>query len=304
MSERDVLTRGPTSGSGYVREVQTVLVPLDGSEGPVWVLKPLRRLLLGGGAPRGAHVGARFGVEVVLLHVTPPAGTEAAELELAASRAALDALRLELAADGIAASVRQAQGDAVEHILAAAEATNADLVAMSTHGRTGVARLVRGSVAEGVLRRSRRPVLLVNPHVEGRGLEAGVRTLLVPLDGTPEALEVLPLAAALARGDEAEVVLAHAEPEPSGLAHEAVFGPAVARLRAAGATRVRERVLVGPPAAAIVEAAAYERADLVALATHGRVGLERLWLGSVAEEVARACSVPVVVRRVSAATPS
>jgi RHS repeat-associated protein len=85
-------------------------------------------------------------------------------------------------------------------------------------------------------------------------------------------------------------VLAHAEPEPSGLAHEAVFGPAVARLRAAGATRVRERVLVGPPAAAIVEAAAYERADLVALATHGRLGLERLWLGSVAEEVARACA--------------
>lgn len=53
------------------------------------------------------------------------------------------------------------EGDAVEEILAAAEVEKVDLIAIGTHGRSGISRLFLGSVAEGVLRRSTVPVLVV-----------------------------------------------------------------------------------------------------------------------------------------------
>ena len=188
--------------------------------------------------------------------------------------------------------------------LAVAADLRAHLIAMATHGRTGADRLVRGSVAEAVLRRSRIPVLLVNPRTYLPGEEAGTiaRRILVPVEASPESRAILPLVAAVARLAGAEVLLAHVEAEAGQGTHQAVFAAARAALSAAGsAVRVREVVPVGAPAAAILATVDQERADLVLMTTHGREGLERLWLGSVAEAVARACPVPVVVQRVRAA---
>ena len=71
----------------------------------------------------------------------------------------------------------------------------------------------------------------------------------------------------------------------------------VRRLEDKGVTRVETNVWYGPPAAAIVNAACTEKADLIVMATHGRSGLARLVLGSVAEAVLRSANVPVLVVR-------
>lgn len=285
--------------------LDTILVCLDGSEASARALPALRRLLL---LPsHGARLvrvqgSGRTGPALVLFHVVPTTpGSGTSEMELGQTRHALDQLRLELEQQGRSASVRLARGEPADQILAAAADLRADLVAMATHGRTGASRLVRGSVAESVLRRSTCPVLLVNPHtyLPGEGVDTIARRILVPVDASPESRSILPLAAQVARLGDAELVLAHVEAEAGLGTHQAVFAAARGALGAA-APRVRERVPVGRPAAAILEAIDQERADLVLMATHGREGLERVWLGSVAEAVARACPVPVVVRRVSA----
>ncbi len=284
--------------------LDTIFVCLDGSEASLRILPALRRLLLlpdrpgrlGGAAPRS-------GPALVLLHVVPTTpGSGAGELELGQTRRELEELRLELEQRGRTASVRIARGEPADQILAVAADLRAHLIAMATHGRTGADRLVRGSVAESVLRRSRIPVLLVNPRTYLPG-EAGTiaRRILVPVEASPESRAILPLVGAVARLAAAEVLLVHVEAEPGQGTHQEIFAAAREALAAAGgAARVREVVPTGAPAAAILATIDQERADLVVMTTHGREGLERLWIGSVAEAVARACPVPVVVQRVRA----
>lgn len=196
-----------------------------------------------------------------------------------------------------------ARGDAAAGILARIDATHPGLVAMATHGRSGVARFVRGSVAERVLRACPAPLLLANPA----GLEAPRwpwRKLLVPLDGSDHAARVLPVVERLASALRAGVTLLRVDPylaplearsegyDPERAA--ASLEPVRRRLEAAGvATRVR--VTLGVEADQILRAA--EDVDLVALTTHGRSGLSRWLFGSVAEHVLRHCPRPLVVVR-------
>ena len=98
-------------------------------------------------------------------------------------------------------------GDADQAIANAATRERADLIAMSTHGRSGLDRLRFGSVAEGVVRRAPVPVLLV------RGMAAwdrgGIDRILVPLDGSEASEEVLPIVSCLAGPFDFEVQLLH-----------------------------------------------------------------------------------------------
>ena len=74
-----------------------------------------------------------------------------------------------------------------------------------------------------------------------------------------------------------------------------------ARLAAMGATDVEAIVWYGPAAVAIIEAAAFHKAGLIAMTTHGRTGLGRLVLGSVAESVLRGTSTPILLLRAEGA---
>ncbi len=140
--------------------------------------------------------------------------------------------------------------------------------------------------------------------------------ILVPLDGSPLSEAVLPVAEALARAHDAEVVLLQVLPTapPVGLPEEAARARELEegvrqaeaylteladKARARGAARVRwtARSTERSPAAAIVEAATESGADVIAMATHGRGGLGRLLLGSVAESVVRHARVPVLLVR-------
>jgi nucleotide-binding universal stress UspA family protein len=146
------------------------------------------------------------------------------------------------------------------------------------------------------------------------------RRILVPLDGSPSAESILPFAETLARSFEAEILLVRViEPVDAAAAlatgdvdeAERLRGCQMAarqyldacaeRLAAAGHA-VRARVALGAPAPEIVAITEAEKADVIAMTTHGRVGMRRLVYGSVAEAVVRAATVPVLILRMPVAT--
>jgi nucleotide-binding universal stress UspA family protein len=121
-------------------------------------------------------------------------------------------------------------------------------------------------------------------------------TILVPLDGSPEALGALPYAMALSgAGATIELLTVIHDASEQGIAENqlqaAAQGPGNANVT------VRTRILTGDPAAEIVEAAANGGASMIVMASHGRGALGRLLHGAVADDVARQATVPVMVIR-------
>ena len=209
-----------------------------------------------------------------------------------------------------------------QSILSEIDGHQADLVVMSTHGRSGVGRWIFGSVAEAVLARSPVPVWLVRggaPRLSDL-FEVAHPRLLVPLDGSPFGEAALPHAKALARLLDATVVLLHVLPA-SGSVEEVraeetvVSGPRLLddtaamrylvvwaeRLRLEG-IRVQTTVLSGSASETIIQAGQVQNIDLVVLGTHGRTGLPRVVLGSVALEVLRRGALPMVLVRPTSLT--
>lgn len=278
-----------------------VLVPLDGSELSESALVPLHRLL-----------AQAEGARATLLHVLPE-GLEGEERRRAreAASAALAEVRERVAGWPLQCDTTTVEGDPAGAILDAVEQLHPDLVAMATHGRSGLQRLVRGSVAERVLRHATVPLLLVNPH-DLEDEQAGFDKILVPLDGSALADQVLPFAIALAQAFGAAVTLARVEAiEPyvsdplagvplvkprvwDAAAVSETLAPQLSRLRAAG-IEAKIEARIGEAAHEIVSLA--EEHDLVALSSHGRTGASRWWFGSVAEQVVRTCRRPLLLLR-------
>ena len=178
------------------------------------------------------------------------------------------------------------------------------VTAEHVHGRTGLDRWVRGSVAERVLRSATVPLLLCNPHTQVASPDRMER-LLVPLDGSAEGMKLLPLVRRLDLAHDAHVTLltveAPALTELPGLGHggdptatRRALRAVADELRAAG-LRVDVQEAFGPVASEILRAS--QRADLLAMTTHGRSGPSRWWFGSVAEQVLREATCPLLVAR-------
>jgi len=278
--------------------LEKILVPVDGSELSSRILPHVRSLV---------HGDSR---EVVIATVVP--SSEVPQVPMGGKPAldlALDVLekaKTTLSAWGIAAKTRLVVGDPATRILELADEIRPSLIAMSTHGRSGVRRFVRGSVAERVLRSSPFPVFLVNPHDRRTG-ERAIKRILVPLDLSDLSAEIVPLAAAVAREHGAQLVLLHSldvviSPDPVIMVSPTVSREdATAKLeklaeRAEGVP-TRVRVALGAPSINILEVAREEDADLVAMTTHGRSGFSRWAFGSVAEQVLRNCPCPLLVMR-------
>jgi nucleotide-binding universal stress UspA family protein len=205
-------------------------------------------------------------------------------------------------------------------ILSAAQRLKSDLIVMGTHGRTGLSRFILGSVAERVVRESNCPVLTVRrPSVpEPAALRRFERTL-VPVDFSACSVTAVHAAAAFARAFGGKLDLVHFWDVSPMLSADALtvdsgmVTPGLTRaakvdaeqglaefLRRVGSQRLpiaRTRIERGNPARAIVTLAERGDYDLVALGTHGRTGLSRLLLGSVAEHVVRRCRCPVLTVR-------
>jgi nucleotide-binding universal stress UspA family protein len=137
-----------------------------------------------------------------------------------------------------------------------------------------------------------------------------VKTILVPLHGSSLAEAALRPAVDFARDTGAKLVLlraaeAHARPmaDPTEAQVHAVrdaeqyLAEAKERVAAGGVADAEVSVWYGPPVEAIVEAARFRKADLIVMSSHGRSGLGRLVLGSIAESVLRSTSVPILLIR-------
>jgi nucleotide-binding universal stress UspA family protein len=201
------------------------------------------------------------------------------------------------------------------------EQMNIDLVIMTTHGRGGLSRVWLGSVADTLVRNIDVPVLLLRSasvELRGFGPQFSVTNILVPVDGTGFSENVIEQALALgsllnARYTLVQVVappiMAALESAPRSIDAEfdvlrahtlASLEQLADRMRARGA-EVSTAVVVQPQAAAgILEYAIECRADLIAMATHGRTGWTRMALGSVADKVMRATQMPLLLMRPTA----
>jgi nucleotide-binding universal stress UspA family protein len=197
----------------------------------------------------------------------------------------------------------------------------ADLMVMTTHGRGPFSRFWLGSVADRLVRLAPMPVLLVRPHDGAADLTQEVlpRHILIPLDGSALAEQILEPAIELGRLIQAEYMLLGVV-EASQVPDYAIAGnlvedngggviwPQQAKLQTyldEVAERLRRRslpvqtrvILHQPAAAAILDAAHLHADGVIALATHGRSGLDRMLLGSVADKVIRGATTPVLVQR-------
>jgi nucleotide-binding universal stress UspA family protein len=189
-------------------------------------------------------------------------------------------------------------GNAADEILAAADEVDADLIVMGTRGRGGLDRLICGSVAEAVIRRSSRPVLVVRQGEASRP-DAPIRTILHPTDFSGRSRPALGVARALARANNAALALIYVAPAEvvtgDTFYAPADLGPERAELakleeesaRAGLEGSVKARFCQGDPVTEILLAAEELGCDLIVLGTHGRTGVRRLLMGSVAESVIR-----------------
>ncbi len=259
--------------------LERILVPLDGSELAERILERLRPLL----RRKDAEVILARAIDVETSLARTDTSRPLARLRAEAEEH-LQGVRLRLAAQGIRARWTVCEGPPEEAILEAA-AREADLIALSTHGRTGLARFVFGSVAEKILRASSVPVLVSRPF-EPAG-EVPFRKILVPTDGSEASRAVLPAALEFARLFAAEIVYLHVTAEAAV--------PVGAQPDLGVPVRLLE--LSGDPASQIVDFCRPHGIDLIAMSTHGRSGVGRWVLGSVTEKVVRASPVPVLVVR-------
>lgn len=289
-----------------------ILLPLD--------MSPLAEQVL----PLVGLIAARCQSTIVLFHAIEPIQEllpisadvfePAEQLDVLRGRVLeyMQVVERELSAPGLSVERRVCVGHPAEAILDAAEQAQIDLIAMTTHGRSGFQRWARGSVAGKVLGHTSLPLLLVRAQAEPKA--PALTRLLVPLDRSDFAEQALRVAASLARTFDAELVLFHVWDyfeyrfgESSDRVIEnimrATFEYAkeymVAKTRElqAEGLRVRWQVQAGPIAPSIVKAAAEDGAGLIVMSSHGRSGLKRWALGSVADRVLCTSAVPVLVIR-------
>jgi nucleotide-binding universal stress UspA family protein len=222
------------------------------------------------------------------------------DLELMAGREAAVRERLETwkdkaAAQGIALEVRVRSATApYAGILEEAQELQPDLIVMGRHGVTGLSRLLMGSVTARVIGHSPFNVLVVPP-----GVSPGFKRLLVAHDGSPYSDAAWEEALRLAVQFGAALIAATVAPDPQ--ADEALEITRTLRARAEQrGLALDTMVLRGRTDEAIVSAARFKEADLIVLGSHGRTGLKRLLMGSVAERVIgqSPCAVLVVKREV------
>ncbi|PKB71424.1 MAG: hypothetical protein BZY87_06110 [SAR202 cluster bacterium Io17-Chloro-G6] len=232
-------------------------------------------------------------------------------------KAYLDSSANMLAEEGVKATSVMTTGNAAEEILAYADQFGCDLIAMSTRGHSALRRGLMGSVTDAVVRGSKVPVLAAGPKsVKGKDLDGTIRSVAVPLDGSEMAETILPHVEKLAKLLSLEVVLLRVVrmiPWAYG-AHEGIPNDTVdieqsmeddakeylnaveARITAQG-IKCRTVVMHGAPWDKIVSFAGNTNGMMVAISTHGRTGIPRLVLGSVADMVIRSLETPALVIR-------
>ena len=287
-----------------------ILVPVDFSD-------PSRQAL-----GTAVALAKRFGSRLAVVHVTrrnrPDSHVVADQFGMTfdtrrAGRAKLMEFIQGEVPDDLQPARLVADGVPFDEIAKTAKAWDADLIVIATHGYTGLQHVLLGSTAERVVRHAPCPVLVVRGRVK-HGTKAAfspdkVRSILVPVDFSKPSLEALPHALALAQQQNAQLTLIHViEPFHPDMRIDTTQSQRDARVAAHGrlgkladATRriwprTGRELRAGAPVTTITALAQRTNADLIVMGTHGRTGVKRGLIGSVAERVVRhaPCSVLVV----------
>ena len=294
---------------------RNVMVPVDGS--------PFAREAVLQGLRIASKSGAML--RLVRVAVSPPllSAPDAAAFDSVAVRemqtaelADLYAIAAECRAHStVRVTASLERGPVVDALIGYARRHDVDLIVMRSHNRHGLARAWFGSVADGLIRKSGIPVLIVRPPSVATGIADGLgyKRILVPLDGSTLAEWALEPAVSLARTEGATltlmmVVSVWKERLPGEL--ESALGPASAQavdaaqqyldmlLRSPSdrSLRVARRVVISSDVeSAILSVAEADEADLVAIGTRGRGGLKRATQGSVADGILRQSVVSTLV---------
>lgn len=293
----------------------TILVPLDGL--------PLAEQAL----PLAARLAYGLDAELRLTHVIDPMSTrityhegmpwtiedERRQMQTNATYY-LTYVKDTWCNTGVHSASEVTEGGVGEAVVGLAKQCQATYIVMTTHAKTGLARVALGSVADYVMRESPCPVILVPPQHGNKPVYlASLRNILVPLDGSLFAEAALANAKHLARTFHAKLHLFRVTtviptttlypqriPLPSTLPEE------VYALTEHYLTHVQEQLIhegfqvdshlgMGAPSEAILAHAKAVSADLIAMSTHARTGVSRTVLGSTADRVVRTGDTPVLL---------
>jgi nucleotide-binding universal stress UspA family protein len=206
----------------------------------------------------------------------------------------LQKLAAPLRAAGISTDLHFREGNPGEEILRAASDLGADLIAMGTHGRRGL-RKVLGSHAEHVLRFSTCPVLTVSrPLAESEEDTLRLRRILCAASGADHSAATIAYAAGLAARSGSHLTLVHVR-EPGGRATELPLPEGIA-------VPLERHVVTGVPAAEIVKTAARDRAELIVIGRHARAVSMLGFVGSTCSQLVE--GAPCAVLTVPAAVPA
>ena len=280
----------PTDGSGFDREaIRVALRIAERSDAKVRLVRVLA-------------TGSYFGMAAMIDGMAIAAELVNSERDKALSE--LYALAAECRAKSNADIIVDLHAGPIGDVLQGyARRNDVDLIVISTHGRTGISRLSLGSVTDSLIRHTTIPVLVVPPtsYLNPRVIEAFKR-IVVPLDGSTLAEQILPRVLELAKLEEAEITLLNVL-IPQSYSQKEIVDPSLpwwdkdiahaqsylfriaGRLRRNGVAVTTDIVIGENVASAIGDFAGRERADLIAIATHGRGGLARMIRGSVADAI-------------------
>ena len=310
-----------------------ILVPLDGS------------LLSEQVVPYVNLLAKPLGCAVDLMRVIVPVPAELADRaqgsyidQMAANfseraRQSLDEMKISLEASGVQVSTVLPEGNPESLIVDEAAKVPEGLIAMSTHGRSGMSRIFMGSVTDKVLRAADNPLLVIRsydpepePEPEADAATVKLANIIVPLDGSALAEQVLPHVTEIAKALSLNVILIRVSPTSAEYYSHFAAGPVNGapgvlneaaeemsrlafteageyleeqkkRLEGQGIQSVRLWAVRGRATDAVWDIAKETPDSMVAMMTHGRSGLGRWVLGSVAERVMRYSGRPVLMVR-------
>ncbi|HRW04984.1 MAG TPA: universal stress protein [Caldilineaceae bacterium] len=294
-----------------------ILVPLDGSALATCVL------------PHVVSLTQALGSNLMLMHVLDDYDTPGRiddPVDWPCKKAEIQSYLNRLSTDGAtklgkAPSLKLIEGPAERGIIEYAQHQDVDLVALSSHGQGGLSGWNTSSVAQKVIDRVRKSILLIRAYepvsedyTAGHWRAFRYRRILVPLDGSQRAEQVLPMATALAHAHEAELLLVHiiAKPEsigrvPVGAGDTRLLDQMIERKRAQAIqhfTSLQSRLPVvwqlridarANVAATLHNIVEKEKADLVILSAHGHSGRHEWSYGSIASSFLTYGTTPLLI---------